>query len=84
MNELIEKLKKEFSGNISYLSGVNDGMYCLLRNLESKIDWNKLREEYFNECTYRQFPIEKNSVKINMAPHDLFEWFKSKVDSNCL
>jgi hypothetical protein len=52
--------------------------------IESKIDWKKIRNDYFNECTYRQFPINKNSVKINMAPHDLFEWFKSKVDSNCL
>jgi hypothetical protein len=52
--------------------------------LSKKINWNKLREEYFNECTYRQFPIEKSSIKINMSPHDLFEWFKSKVDSNCL
>jgi hypothetical protein len=38
--------------------------------------WARLKEEFFAECTERdanQYP------KINLAPHDLFEWFKKKL-----
>jgi hypothetical protein len=30
---LIKTLKRDFSGDVSYLSGVNDGMYCLYHKL---------------------------------------------------
>lgn len=33
-NELIETLKGDFSGDSSYMSGVNDGMYHLKRKLQ--------------------------------------------------
>lgn len=33
-DELIELLKKDFSGSRDYISGVNDGMYHLLQKLE--------------------------------------------------
>ena len=41
---------------------------------------NKLREKFFKECT-DAIPIPGESTnktypKVNMAPHDLFEWFK--------
>jgi hypothetical protein len=48
------------------------------KQLESKlskeIDWDKLRTEFFNEC------VDKHPLmKVNLAPHDMFEWFKSKI-----
>ena len=33
-NKLIETLKKDFDGDSSYMSGVNDGMYHLKRKLQ--------------------------------------------------
>ena len=42
------------------------------------INWNKIRNKFFNECT-TQTPREENRKKINIAPHDMFEWFKSAV-----
>jgi hypothetical protein len=38
MDSIISELKKEFSGDASYLSGINDGMYHLYRKL---IEWNQ-------------------------------------------
>ena len=40
--ELIEKLKKDFNGDSSYHSGVNDGMYHLMRHL---IDFEKIKKQ---------------------------------------
>jgi len=45
MDELIENLKKDFSGDTSYLSGVNDGMYHLLRSLEKTVEKAKKWDE---------------------------------------
>jgi len=36
MDSIINELKKHFSGDNSYLSGVNDGMYHLFRYLYDK------------------------------------------------
>ena len=36
MDEIINELKHDFSGDASYLSGVNDGMYHLFRKLYEK------------------------------------------------
>lgn len=33
MDKLVNEFKQDFSGNESYLSGVNDGMYHILRKL---------------------------------------------------
>jgi hypothetical protein len=41
------------------------------------IDWDKLRKEFFEECTEKVGGI--NLLMINMAPHDMFEWIKKKV-----
>jgi len=43
---LITELKKDFSGSSDYLSGVNDGMYHLIRNLDHM---DKLSNEVFNK-----------------------------------
>jgi len=49
INKLIETLKKDFTGDISYLSGVNDGMYHLLRNIDrvSKEEVNNKLTDFF-------------------------------------
>lgn len=55
-----------------------------LRESKNPIDFNKLRDEFFAECTnlserylsggeYEQFPT------ISLAPHDMFEWLKKKL-----
>lgn len=37
--------------------------------------WEKLRDKYFKECTI----IDGSSgIRIDIAPHDLFEWFKKE------
>jgi len=41
-------------------------------------DWNKLRNEFFNECTDRNNAVPS----INRSPHYVFEWFKKKLKDN--
>jgi hypothetical protein len=47
----------------------------------------KLRDKFFSECTNRDY-IMKGGVpelpKIDMVPHDLFEWFMKNVSSPSL
>lgn len=42
------------------------------------IDWKEMRNNFFNECT-TETPREESGKKVNMAPHDLFEWFKREI-----
>lgn len=46
------------------------------------MDWNELRNEYFRECTVKDTSDEITKIKINITPHDLFEWFKKKLNSD--
>ena len=42
-----------------------------------RIEWNELRENFFNENT----DVEKGKLpKINITPHHLFEWFKKEIN----
>ena len=50
------------------------------------IDWKKIRNEFFNECVDRRIVKEDGIVIdthiwVNLAPHDMFEWFKERVKS---
>ncbi len=38
-------------------------------------DWGKLRDKFFKECT-KMDSVDGCMIKIDYAPHDLFEWFK--------
>lgn len=45
---------------------------------KEETDWNKLREQFFEECVD---DIPGGSMrKVNMAPHDLFEWMRYKIE----
>lgn len=43
-----------------------------------RIDWVELRNNFFKECT-TETPREESGKKVNIAPHDLFEWFKREI-----
>jgi hypothetical protein len=46
---------------------------------ERGMDWDKLREKYFEECT------EKDNTgipRVNLHPHNLFEWFKRNISDH--
>lgn len=45
----------------------------------SKINWKKLREDFYWNCTDHR-PNFKAVHKVNIAPHNLFEWFKGEVN----
>lgn len=48
-------------------------------SLKSDVDWDSLRDEYFKDCTIK-FEREKcDEIKIAIAPHDLFQWFRSRL-----
>lgn len=45
---------------------------------EGGINWTELRNAFFKECT-TETPREESGKKVNIAPHDLFEWFKKEI-----
>jgi len=50
---------------------------------ENPIDWNKLREEFFSECTDSYYI---NNVEVHrevcLSAKDTFNWFKNKIENN--
>lgn len=55
-----------------------------ITNKGETADWKALREKFFAECTdNKDFPTWDGYIKkpvINIAPHDLFEWFKKNLE----
>lgn len=45
--------------------------------MNNNINWNQLRDEFFKECTYKP---SGDVPHVALTPHDLFEWFRSKLD----
>ena len=51
------------------------------------MDWKKLREKYFNECVSSRTVKDETGtftdyhMWIQIAPHDLFEWFKLNIEN---
>jgi hypothetical protein len=44
------------------------------------IDWKEFREKFFKECT-KIDSMDGRMVKIDITPHNLFEWFKKEMTS---
>lgn len=40
------------------------------------MDWTKIRKDFFSECVDT---LDSSTCRINMAPHDLFEWFRNRI-----
>jgi hypothetical protein len=46
----------------------------------SEFDWNELRDSFFFNCTTFKEAKKNNTLcRVNIAPHDLFEWFKDNL-----
>jgi len=50
---------------------------CILSDV-SKCFTPELRSKFYAECT-TETPKQQKLKKINLAPHDLFEWFKRNI-----
>jgi len=51
-------------------------------SVSPRIDWVELRNNFFNECTNEcttETLREESGKNVNIAPHDLFEWFKREI-----
>lgn len=47
------------------------------------MDWNKLRDKFFKECTDASPNSGKNAGirPVNLNAHNLFEWFRKECES---
>ena len=43
-------------------------------------DWKELRVKYFDECVNIYTAPGIYKIQVNLAPHDLFEWFKKEIN----
>lgn len=42
------------------------------------INWSQLRDKFFKECA-TETPREYEFKRVNLAAHDMFEWFKKEI-----
>ena len=85
--EILEKHKSFYEGKVFTPFQAKD-IICaydvLIAESKNPIDFNKLRDEFFAECTITEAIIGHWNVytksAINLAPHDIFEWFKNKLN----
>jgi hypothetical protein len=50
---------------------------CNKHIVSHRIDFEKLRQAYFNECVDKT--NGKSKLHVCLAPHDLFEWFRKEL-----
>lgn len=60
-------------------NGVSDNHEKALpiNSVSHRIDFEKLRQAYFNECVDKT--NGKSKLYVCLAPHDLFEWFRKEL-----
>jgi len=57
-----------------------DSQLCDIRHIcKSRIDWDKLKEAFHNECT-TESPGLRSGKKINQSPDMVFNWFKNEIN----
>ena len=74
------RTNEDLHSSLLKINNIVDGL--LEQKLSKQVtDWDKLRARFFLECVD---PIEPPIFgclmgKLNMAPHDMFEWFKKNI-----
>ena len=43
-----------------------------------EIDWKKLKKEFLEECVKNDL-LDGEMIKYDLTPHDVFRWFKNKI-----
>ncbi len=85
IDDLLIKYKNQKPKNFG--NGIREKTYpvsaviAMLEDQQRQLDdinWGELRKEFFDECT-TMTPREESGKKVNLAPHDMFEWFKRKI-----
>lgn len=95
MNKLIDKLtaalrimkdRRHDTAGLGAPIVIIDDVIKDLQKLEQKgvngsnppLDWTILRQKYFSDCTVKD-SVNGQKLRIDYAPHDLFEWFKREI-----
>jgi len=73
--------------NIEKERPTNQVQHSVRQEIENvNINWDDLRKRFFENCVDMVYPnldMPSNNpvLKTNMAPHDLFEWFKKNIQN---
>lgn len=65
----------------SVIDAVTAGYQLATSAKPAQVDWDKLKEGFFNYCTCK---YSDGLPKVNIAPHNLFEWFKMQLSGKDL
>ena len=80
--EILENFKEEKT-SWQYPIDVKNAIEVIISESKNPIDFNKLRDEFFAECTELRLEFENGNTYtervISLAPHDMFEWIKNKL-----
>jgi hypothetical protein len=82
----IESDKLRCSAVRDYYAGYKDAIKRqAVETMPDKPNWKQLRDKFFKECT-ETYEAGKGlsvvrKVSYNIAPHDLFEWFKRELQA---
>lgn len=79
--EILENFKEEKT-SWQYPIDVKNAIEVIISESKKEIDFNKLRDEFFDECVDKRAFCEIGESfdrVVSLAPHDMFEWFKKKL-----
>jgi hypothetical protein len=80
-DNLLSKVK-EAPDTFEEVESVYRNAVCDANNVSEqsmlRVDWEKLRDEFFKDCT-NYIGGGGQLRKVNISPHDLFDWFKNKL-----
>jgi len=80
-SQVVEEAMKVTQKEVRVPNVVRTGEVVLSQQNEKSIDWNKLREEFFNECTDSCY-INNEEVhrEVCLSAEETFDWFKNKIE----
>jgi len=88
LEESLMERQKDKAKNLIYHIGGRELMRTriieAMLEFKNSTNWEEIREKFFNQCVDNSTSVNRGSIpehqmKINMAPYDLFEWFKTQI-----
>lgn len=78
---LSAKRKQELKAAVEeYSSAIIAAKPNVSGSLPHQVDWVVLRQKYFSDCVVKD-SVDGLKLRIDFAPHDLFQWFKKEVEA---
>lgn len=76
--EVDSSIVDDIKSTVDDLFSQQNGAKPIVSGSLPQVDWVIMRQKYFSDCVVKD-SVDGLKLRIDYAPHDLFEWFKKEI-----